>query len=399
MAEWTDVRLGDLVSIKHGYAFDGKFFRDEPPGDILLSPGNFAVGGGFQQGKRRYFRGPVPAEFILETGDLLVTMTDLSKSGDTLGYPALVPPGPSGMRYLHNQRLGKVEVRPDVQVEPRYLYYLLCDRPYRDEVLASATGSTVRHTAPSRIEAYRFRLPPLDEQRRVSGILGAFDDKIDVYRRLATSLESILQVQFRELMSRASVTHVKAIADLADRVVDRVASPTEWQHEVLIDLGRMPERSLLLAEWGLGAELSTSVTRFDRGDILFGAIRPYFHKVGIAPMPGITNTSVFVIRARRPQDQPFVAAWCSSAEVVGHATRSSHGTTMPVVSWADFSRFDTPIPHGEEREEFGRLNGALIDRIAAIASEIQTLAAVRAQLLPSLLREAAPSPQGRAEDL
>jgi type I restriction enzyme, S subunit len=44
---WPEVRLGDLVQIKHGYAFDGAYFRDEPPGDVLLTPGNFAIGGGF----------------------------------------------------------------------------------------------------------------------------------------------------------------------------------------------------------------------------------------------------------------------------------------------------------------------------------------------------------------
>jgi type I restriction enzyme S subunit len=47
-------------------------------------------------------------EFVLYEGDLIVTMTDLSKQTDTLGYPAFVPTASDGRRYLHNQRLGKV---------------------------------------------------------------------------------------------------------------------------------------------------------------------------------------------------------------------------------------------------------------------------------------------------
>jgi len=74
--EWISKSLGDLVEIKHGFAFKGKFFRDDPPGEILLTPGNFAVGGGFKADKFKYYDGPVPEEFVLREGDLIITMTD-----------------------------------------------------------------------------------------------------------------------------------------------------------------------------------------------------------------------------------------------------------------------------------------------------------------------------------
>jgi type I restriction enzyme, S subunit len=64
MAEWLDVALGDLVEIKHGFAFQGEFFRDDPPGDVLITPGNFAIGGGFKGDKLKYYSGPVPEEYV-----------------------------------------------------------------------------------------------------------------------------------------------------------------------------------------------------------------------------------------------------------------------------------------------------------------------------------------------
>jgi type I restriction enzyme, S subunit len=152
--EWPKVALSDLIDIQHGFAFQGEFFREEPPGDVLLTPGNFAIGGGFKADKLKYYSGPVPDEFVLKPGDLLVTMTDLSKAADTLGFPAVVPPSTSGMRFLHNQRLGKVKIRTNAPVQSRFLYYLLCSREYRNEVIASATGSTVKHTSPSRILSF-----------------------------------------------------------------------------------------------------------------------------------------------------------------------------------------------------------------------------------------------------
>jgi type I restriction enzyme S subunit len=148
---WTKVTLRDLIEIKHGFAFAGEHIRDVPPGDVLLTPGNFAIGGGFKADKFKYYDGTVPGEFILNADDLLVTMTDLSKTADTLGYPALVPLSVS--RFLHNQRLGKVIIRDGAPVRKDFLYYLLRTKEYRNEVLASATGTTVKHTSPTSLTA------------------------------------------------------------------------------------------------------------------------------------------------------------------------------------------------------------------------------------------------------
>lgn len=196
-AEWREASLDDLVEIKHGFAFQGEFFHDEPPGDFLLTPGNFAIGGGFKGDKVKYFRGPTPEEFVLASGDLLVTMTDLSKGADTLGYPALVPPSGGANRYLHNQRLGRVLIKPGAPLEKRFLYYVLCSREYRNEVIASATGTTVKHTSPTRIGKFKFKLPGVDEQRAIAHVLGAIDDKIEINRQMNETLEGMARTLFK----------------------------------------------------------------------------------------------------------------------------------------------------------------------------------------------------------
>src|SRR5258708_38022 len=126
---WMPIALGELIDIKHGFAFKGDFFRDNPPGDILLTPGNFAIGRGFKADKFKYYVGSFPNDYILEEGDLIVTMTDLSKNADTLGYPALVPKAQT-YHYLHNQRLGKIVFRAGAPITKDFLYFLLCSKPY-----------------------------------------------------------------------------------------------------------------------------------------------------------------------------------------------------------------------------------------------------------------------------
>jgi type I restriction enzyme S subunit len=194
--KWIPCTLGDIIDIKHGFAFQGEFFHDGPLGDILLTPGNFAIGGGFKADKFKYYLGPVPEEYILNDGDLLVTMTDLSKESDTLGYPATIPKS-FGPRFLHNQRLGKILIKDTNHLYRRFLYYLLCTKEYRQEVISSATGTTVKHTSPNRIMAFNFFLPPIEEQYAIARILGSLDDKIELNRQMNETLEAMARAIFQ----------------------------------------------------------------------------------------------------------------------------------------------------------------------------------------------------------
>ena len=166
--EWGVKKLSDVVTIKHGYAFKSKDFSDDRTSLLILSPGNFKVGGGFKNDKFKYLSEGTTfsEEYILNEKDLIITMTDLSKEGDTLGYPAFVPRSKKE-KYLHNQRLGRVMAKQEFS--NYYLYLLMCTTSYRAHILGTSTGTTVKHTAPTRIEEYKFVKPS-------SLVLTKFDD-------------------------------------------------------------------------------------------------------------------------------------------------------------------------------------------------------------------------------
>ena len=147
-------RLNDLIEIKHGFAFKGKYFKGEETKDILITQGNFKIGGGFKADKLKFYDGPIPEQYVLNQSDLIVTMTDLSKKADTLGYPALVP-RLKKYRFLHNQRIGLVNIKNKQRLEKYFLYYLLHSEEYRHYIVETATGSTVKHTSPDRILEYQ----------------------------------------------------------------------------------------------------------------------------------------------------------------------------------------------------------------------------------------------------
>lgn len=195
MSEWKEYKLGDIINVKHGYAFKGEYFSETPTLDILLTPGNFNIGGGFKQGKLKYYNGDYPISYILKEGDIIVTMTDLSKEGDTLGYSAKIPKH-NKIRYLHNQRIGLLQFIKD-DISKDYIYWILRSRDYQKFIINSATGSTVKHTSPSRISEYSFTAPDLPTQIAISEILSSLDDKIELNNKINQELESLAQLLFK----------------------------------------------------------------------------------------------------------------------------------------------------------------------------------------------------------
>jgi type I restriction enzyme S subunit len=169
---------------------------------ILITPGNFKVGGGFKGDKFKYYSGDFPKDYILKPNDVIVTMTDLSKDGDTLGFSAKVPN--DNKTYLHNQRIGLVQfINFDFHFE--FIYWFLRTSHYQKSMVNSATGSTVRHTSPNRIKEYNFYCPPLPEQKPIATILTIFDDKIELLQGQNTTLEAIAQTIFTEWFGKYQI--------------------------------------------------------------------------------------------------------------------------------------------------------------------------------------------------
>lgn len=160
-------KLSDYAHIKHGYAFKGDDFSYDDNGILLVTPGNFSIGGGFQYKKCKYFTGEYTQEYVLHTGDLIVTMTDLSKASDTLGNAAIVPN--DGYVYLHNQRIELFDLLDD-GIDKTYLEFYMRTDDYRNHILSGAAGSTVKHTSPAKILEAKFIFPPIEKQKEFSEI-------------------------------------------------------------------------------------------------------------------------------------------------------------------------------------------------------------------------------------
>jgi type I restriction enzyme S subunit len=152
-----------------------------------------------------------------------------------------------------------------------------------------------------------------------------------------------------------------------------------------IGLEHMPRRCIALTDWGYAGGLESNKFEFQRGEILFGKLRPYFHKVGVAPVDGVCSTDILVLAPKNSDWFAYVLGHVTSDEFVNHANAGSTGTKMPRTNWQDMARYEVVIPPESIATAFNEEIQSVIERITANIHASRTLAALRDALLPKLV--------------
>lgn len=82
-------------------------------------------------------------------------------------------------------------------IDAKFLYYILSDNKFFDYDTANAKGTKMPRGDKAAIMNYEFSLPPLDVQKKIAGVLGALDDKIELNNRINNNLEQQAQALFK----------------------------------------------------------------------------------------------------------------------------------------------------------------------------------------------------------
>ncbi len=385
MDGWRNCNLGDLLEIKHGYAFKGEFFSDKGP-FVLLTPGNFREEGGLKLkgDKEKFYTGDFPSEFLLKRGDLLVAMTDLTQNAPILGSPAFIS---EDGRFLHNQRLGKVINLKKHEVAPEFLFYLLNTASVRDQIKGSATGATVRHTSPSRIYDVSVALPPLPIQRRIARILSAYDELIENSQRRIKILEAMARALYREWFVHFRFPGHESVPRIASPLG---AIPKGWE------VGRLDD--VVVLQRGFDLPKSARV----EGDIPIYAATGVtgFHNEAKVKAPGVVtgrsgtigeviyvqedywplNTALWA--KEFPNSEPLYAYYLLASLDL---KQFNSGAAVPTLNRNDVHGLEVMVPPRELQARFQEVGGEMLRQTRTLELQIQTLRRTRDLLLPRLL--------------
>ena len=311
---------------------------------------------------------------------------------------------------------------PKTDLDMRWLYYAV--KYYQlGEV---DDGSPIPSTTRAAVYMLELDVPPKHEQRAIAHILGTLDDKIELNRKQNETLEAMARAMFKawfvdfepvrakmegrwkrgqslpgmpahlydlfpdrmvesELGEIPEGWGVGALGDVAVHL-NRVVRPSEIERdEPYIGLEHMPKRCISLFEWSKADGLESNKLEFKRGEILFGKLRPYFHKVGVAPIDGVCSTDILTVIPRFPVWFGFVLAHFSSDRFVEYVSSGSTGTKMPRTSWAEMARYSVVLPSEGIAASFDGFVRLASEEIIESIRESMSLSRVRNAVLPWLM--------------
>ena len=99
---------------------------------------------------------------------------------------------------------------------------------------------------------------------------------------------------------------VGTLGDVADHIRRNVQPGQIEPQTPYIALEHMPRRCIALSDWGAAEGIESNKFEFRKGEILFGKLRPYFLKVGVAPVDGVCSTDIVVVAPKTPHWFAFV---------------------------------------------------------------------------------------------
>jgi type I restriction enzyme S subunit len=393
MSEWQECKLSDFINIKHGYAFSGSGITTEETDSILVTPGNFYIGGGFKSTKYKYFSGESPEDYILDDGCIVVTMTDLSKEGDTLGYAAKIPKSKT-KKYLHNQRIGLVQFLSN-GIDKDFLYWLLRTRDYQGFIIGAATGTSVKHTSPSTIKEYVFLLPSFPEQQAIANILSSLDDKIDLLHRQNKTLEAMAETLFRQWFIEEANEDWEDVP-LVD-FFDFLEGPgiRNWQYTesgtpfINIRLISNGNIDISKASFISDEEANGKYNHFhlQAGDMIVStsgtlgknAIVRDYH------LPLMLNTSVIRFKPKDGKSHSFMYQYLNSKLFQEHLESAASGSVQANFGPVHLKQMTINIPAQDILSKYLKQADYFYEKIRINQKQIKTLEKLRDNLLPKLM--------------
>ncbi|WP_413207909.1 restriction endonuclease subunit S [Rhodospirillum sp. A1_3_36] len=329
------------------------------------------------------------------------------------------------------QRMMQYRPNPKV-IDPRFLYYSFCSPNLQAQFKShDGSGSVVSHIRVADCHKFTVPVPPLDDQCRISSVLGSLDDKIDLNRRTNETLEAMARAVFKSWFVDFDPVHAKAAGKAPAHMDPETVAlfpdtfgedglPVGWRMEAIGEhfkaLKGLSYKGSGLSDAGaplfnLNSILEGGGYKYEGikfyagefkekheagpGDLLVANTEQGFEHLLIgfsALVPPSQGKGIFSHHLYKIQGRPkthlnttylhFLMSVSPQGEVI---RRYSNGTTVNMLPADAFERPRITVPPAGLIAAFSKFAMPIAEKQDAAVTENQTLAALRDLLLPKLM--------------
>jgi len=287
------------------------------------------------------------------------------------------------------------------ELVPEFLYYFMEQDHVVKWLLQHAVGTTMLNLSAGIVSALPITYPNIGTQHEIASILISYDDLTQNNRRRMALLEEAARQVYQEWFVRLRFpgcehTRImdgvpegwekKNLGEICFGVRDAVLPEALEPHTPYIGLEHMPRRSISLSEWGVTDQVTSLKLRFREGEILFGKIRPYFHKVGIAFVDGVASSDSIVMKSTDEKLRALLLMTVSSDGFVASTSQSMReGSKMPRADWKQMKEYPVAVPPDGLLTTFNEAIGSITTQLKNLTFQNQKLRIARDLLLPKLM--------------
>lgn len=386
---WEKVRLGDVTDSCLGKMLDQEKNKGEYHpylANVNVRWGSFDL----ENLPQMRFEDDEQERYGLKYGDLIIC--EGGEPGRCAIWKDAIP----------NMKIQKAlhRVRVHDCLDYRYLFYWFLWAGKRGALEQYFTGATIKHMPGQKLKSVIIDKPPIETQRQIADILSAYDDLIENNRKQIKLLEEAAQRLYQEWfvdLRFPGHEHTKivdgvpegwdrgALNNIVNETGRNIKKENRQEYTYYLPIDCLPKKSIGYVDTNDIKLAESSLVSFDKGDIIFGAMRPYFHKVVVARDKGLTRSTCFVLNSRAKNMWGYVTMLLFDVSTIEYATKISVGTTMPYVRWKDMQLMPVLIPNQQIAASFDSIVQPIITKVGLLAHHISALREARDRLLPKLM--------------
>ena len=284
--------------------------------------------------------------------------------------------------------------RAKEETDPDFLYYLVISPAVREPSIKSMVGSSGRQRVQTDVvQKLMVRVPDLNTQRAIAGVLKSLDDKIAENRKINNNLLDQALTLYATYFAESDKNGF--IGDYCT-IKSGFAFKSSWWTEngvKVIKIGSINQDNLNLAECSY-----VDVDKIDKakdfkvgaGDLLIamtGATIGKFAMVPYCTETLLVNQRVgkFFLGDNPVEKLPFIYCTLKQPDVYYEIVNRGQGSAQPNISAADIMSIPCVIPTADVLNTFNDTVQPLFDLIITNQQENQRLSELRDTLLPKLI--------------
>lgn len=389
MSEWKEIELGEVAEVQTGpfgsQLKNEQYITGGTPVVTVEHIQNFRIvdfdyPSITNEDKERL------SKYLMKAGDILFTRVG------SVDLSAYVNKDQDG--WMFSSRM--LRVRPDKEINSRFLSYFFQQKSFRDYILNISVGATMPSINTGILKTIPISYPPLDEQNSTASVLSSLDEKIDLLHRQNQTLEQMGETLFRQWFVEEADEGWETIAlydaiELVGGGTPKTSVEKYWNGDIKWLSGgdiTSNHKSIItgsekkISEEGLNNSSAKLLPKFSTVISARGTVGKYC----ILSEPMAYSQSNYGIKPK------FEGCYFFTYLLINHSVKelnsAAYGSVFDTITTNTFKGLDINIPSEKETQKFEVKVRNYFLKILTNQTQIRTLTALRDTLLPKLMSAA-----------